>query len=71
MASLGDRVKVNFHRGAVLSGTASIIGDAPLAVWGRIVDDLGHSWLVRLEVSVEGKNLIVIPKEAEITNVNS
>ena len=70
MASVGDRVKVSFHRGAVLSGTASIIGDAPLAVWGRISEDLGHSWVVQLEISVEGKNLIVIPKEAEIIRVN-
>ncbi len=71
MANIGDRVKVSFHRGAVLSGTASIIGEAPLAVWGKIKEDLGHSWLVQLEISVEGKNLIVLPKEAEITNVHS
>lgn len=64
MARVGDRIKVHI-RSAVLSGTASI-GNVPMSVSGDIIEDLGHSWLVRLEISVEGKNQIVIPKESEI-----
>jgi hypothetical protein len=63
MAKVGDRVKVNI-RNAVLSSAAQI-GGTPLTVSGKIIEDLGHSWLIRLEISVEGKDRIVIPKEAE------
>ena len=64
MAIVGDRVTVHI-RSAVLSGTATI-GNTPVSVSGDIIEDLGHSWLVRLELSVEGKNQIVITKEGEI-----
>ena len=64
MARVGDRIKVHI-RNTVLSGTASI-GDVPMSVAGEIIEDLDHSWLVRLEISVEGKNQIVIKKEVEI-----
>lgn len=63
MAKVGDRVKVNIND-VVLSGTA--IKGNPLSVWGRIIEDLEHSWLVELELSVEGKNRLVVPKDAEI-----
>jgi hypothetical protein len=63
MAKVGDRVKVNI-RNAVLTGTAQI-GGTPITVSGTIIEGLGDSWLVKLEMSVEGKNRIVIPKEAE------
>ena len=66
MARVGDRIKVHI-RNAVLSGTASI-GNIPMSVSGEIIEDLGHSWLVRLEISVEDKNQIVIPKVAEVTS---
>ena len=63
MARLGDRIKVNFA-GVVLSGTIDSTS-VPVAIYGEIVEDLGDRWLVRLEISVEGKNQVVIPKDAE------
>ena len=65
MAKVGDRVTVNISN-AVISGTA--IAGAPMSVSGKILEDLGHSWLVRLELAVEGKDRIVIPKDAELLN---
>ena len=63
MAKVGDRVTVNISN-AVISGTA--IAGTPLSVSGKILEDLEHSWLVRLELAVEGKDRIVIPKDAEL-----
>ena len=67
MAQLGDRVKVSFS-GVVLSGaidSTSAKADAPVTIYGKIVEDLEDSWLVSLEISVEGKNQVVIPKDTE------
>ena len=68
MAKVGDRIKVNF-RGVVLSGTIDST-KAPVSMSGKIVEDLGHSWLVQLDVAVEDKNQIVMPKEAEARNAH-
>ena len=65
MAHVGDRIKVHI-RNTVLAGTASI-GNTPMSVSGEIVEDLGHSWLVQLEISVDGKNQMVVPKGAEVS----
>ena len=65
MARVGDRVKVNI-RGAILSGTVDVSRDTSLSVPGKIIQDLGHSWLVKLDISVDKKNQIVIPKGNEV-----
>lgn len=67
MARVGDRVKVKIGGGTNLAGTLDIREGSSMSVSGEIIEDLGHSWLVRLSISVEDKNLIVIPKHAEVS----
>ncbi len=66
MARVGDRVKVNI-RGAVLSGTVHVSRDSSMSVSGKIIQDLGHSWLIRLDMAVDDKDQIVMPKGNEVT----
>ena len=75
IARVGDNVTVqirgNDKSGTVLSGggpgTASIsIGPGTsVQLSGRIVENLGDSWLIELSMSIGGKNRIVVPKGAQ------
>ena len=71
MAKVGNHVKVNI-RGATLHGfedsTKVNVGrDTTMSVSGTIVEDLGHSWLIELEISLGDKNRIVLPKDVEVS----
>ena len=65
MARVGDRVTVKISD-AILAEAVQIRKGASMSVSGKIIEDLGHSWLVQLEISIEGKNQMVIPKGAEV-----
>ena len=64
MAGVGNRVTVKISD-TNLGGMIKIGKGASMSVPGEIIQDLGHSWLVRLNISVGGKNQIVISKTAE------
>ena len=68
MPKVGDTIQVQISGGAhgtSLSGGGASMGigqGASMSVPGRIVQDLGHSWLVELSISLGGKNMIEVPK---------
>lgn len=69
MPKIGDTVQVTIRGGESSStnvGGAITIGPrASMTVPGRIVADLGDSWVIELSISVGGKNQVVIPKGAQ------
>ncbi len=65
MASVGDRVTVTISD-AILSGTIDIARGSSMSVPGKIIQDLGTNWLIQLDISVDGKNQIVVPKTAQV-----
>lgn len=62
---VGDTIQVTIS-GQNLSGPGggmiSIGQGASMSVPGIITQDLGHSWLVKLSISVGGANTIQVPK---------
>ena len=66
MVSVGDSITVTISD-ANLGGMIRVQKGASMSVPGQIVKDLGDSWMVRLSISVGGKNEIVIPKTAEVS----
>ena len=73
MARVGNRVKVRIgggDSGTSLGGVIKIGKGASMLTPGKIVEDLGDSWLVELSISLGGKNRIVVLKEAEIADVS-
>lgn len=62
---VGDRVKLTITgegSGTSLAGVITIRPGASMKVSGKIVEDLGDSWLVELSISVGEKNRLVVPK---------
>ncbi len=70
MTNVGDHVTVTISN-AVLSGTVDIRKDTSMAVRGEIVQDLGDSWLIRLDIAVDGKDKMVVSKTAQVTSTQS
>ncbi len=67
---VGDQIQVQISGGTTGvtlgnpgGGTMSIGPGASMSVAGVIIEDLGHSWRVRLNMSVDGKNEIVLSKQ--------
>ena len=65
MAGVGDNVTVTISN-AVLSGTVDVQKGTSMSVSGKIIQDLGDSWLIRLDISVDGKDKIVVTKAAQV-----
>ena len=68
MPKVGDTIQVQIKGGetgtSLGGGGASVaIGSgASISVSGVIIEDLGDRWLVRLNMSIGGKNQIAVPK---------
>ena len=73
MPQIGDSVTV-IIQGAAGSGTALSGGSssgikigpgAQMRIPGKIVEDQGEHWVVELSMSLEGKNRVLIRKDAQ------
>ncbi len=64
MPKVGDRVTVKIRGQATVSGTLSIGEGASISVPGTIVEDRGEYWVVELNMSIEGKNRMLVLKTA-------
>ena len=68
MAKIGDRVTVTIRGPNTLAGTATSSGTisigqgATITIQGKIINDLGDNWEVKLDVAFAGNNRILIPK---------
>lgn len=63
MAKIGDRVQVTIQGPAMLSGTATL-KSGQIAVSGTIVADESDQWIVKLDISFDGRNLVRLLKSA-------
>ena len=63
MTKVGDRVQVTIGAPVVLSGTATL-EEGKMKLSGTIVEDAGPEWIVRLDTSFDGRNLVRVPKSA-------
>jgi hypothetical protein len=71
MAKIGDRVKVTIRGPNILAGTATTntatgtyaLGEGTsIGAMGKIIEDLGETWLVEFDAPVLGSKRMVIPK---------
>ena len=69
MANIGDDVTITISGsdmgGTSLAGTIQIGKGTSMSVHGVIKEDLGDSWLVQLDIAVDGKDHILVHKSAE------
>lgn len=63
-AKIGDRITLTIKGPTTLAGTLDIGAGAAMTAPGKIVADRGESWLVQLDITVSGQNLILVPKAA-------
>jgi hypothetical protein len=66
MPKVGDHVKVTIKGPADLSGTLQVGRGAVIAMAGVIVRETIDAWIVELNISVAGKNELVVPKSVQI-----
>ena len=64
MPKVGDRITVTISGPSILRGTLTIGQGSSVGVAATIVEDLGNSWLIQLDISVAGKNRMIILKSA-------
>ena len=68
MPNVGDTIQVTIsggESGVTLGGGGASIGlgaGASMSVPGVIEQDQGTHWLVRLSISLDGRNLVQVPK---------
>jgi hypothetical protein len=69
MAAVGDKVTVTIGGegtgGTVVSDSITVASGKSLAVRGKIIEDRGDSWLIELDLSVDGKNRLLLSKSAQ------
>jgi hypothetical protein len=63
MPNVGDRVQVTISGPAALSGTAEL-GAGKITISGTIVGDDPNHWIVKLDVSFDGRNLVRVLKSS-------
>lgn len=63
MPNVGDHVQVTINGPAALSGTAAL-GAGKITISGTIVGDEANDWIVKLDVSFDGRNLVRVPKSS-------
>lgn len=63
MPNVGDHVQVTISGPAALSGTAAL-GAGKITISGTIVGDEANYWIVKLDVSFDGRNLVRVPKSS-------
>ena len=61
-ARVGSKVTVTITGAVLLAGKLNIPEGSSLSVTGEIIEDLGDSWLIKLHLAVDGRNLSVMPK---------
>ena len=61
MPKVGDRVQVKIEGPAALPGTATL-EEGHITVSGTVVEEKDNEWIVRLDVSFEGRNLVRVRK---------
>ncbi len=66
MPKIGDRVRITIPGGAVIEGSTgtSVSPGGFLMVGGKIIEDLGDSWLIKTDISVAGRDRMVVSKSA-------
>ena len=63
--SVGDRVKVRFSN-INLAGRVKVSHGSNLTVPGKITRDQGDSWVIKLDVDVDGLDRIALYKTAQV-----
>ena len=69
-ARLGDRIKVRMSD-INLAGAATIRRGRHMTVPAKIVHDRGDSWVIQLDIDVDGLDHMVVPKAAEVSAFRS
>lgn len=64
MTKIGDQIKVNIKGGTSIEGTIKVPKGESMSVLGTIVEDQGEYWLIELDLSVKGKNRLLVAKDA-------
>ena len=64
MPNVSDRVQVTITGPAKLSGTATLDSPGNMTISGTIVEDEAHHWIVKLDVSFDGRSLLRVLKSS-------
>lgn len=64
MPKIGDRVTITIRGEAALSSTASVGEGGFFTVGGRIIEDQCENWLIESDISLAGRNRMLVPKSA-------
>ena len=63
--SVGDRVKVQFTN-INLAGRVKVSRGSKLTIPGKILRDQGDSWVIKLDIDVDGLDSIALYKTAQV-----